>query len=105
MNMEVAIIIKTTQNDDNEASVKKEIKVCGSVEAAKQVVIKELQEGFELEEGCDTFAKVSEELVNSGIQSRVYGNSTIDSIWWYDNGKGEQFDIIPMNDSEDYYQI
>ena len=103
--MELAIIIKTTQNDDNEASIKKEIKVCSSVEAAKQAVIEELQEGFELEEECNTYARIANELANSGIQSRVSGNGIIDTIWWYDNGKGEQFDIIPMNDSEGYYQI
>lgn len=103
--MELAIIIKTTQNDENEVPVKKEIKVCSSVEAAKQAVIKELQEEFELEEECNTYARIANELANSGIQSRVLGNGIIDDIWWYDKGKGEQFDIIPMNDSEGYYKI
>ena len=103
--MELAIIIKTTQNDDNEASVTKEIKACQSVEAAKQVIIKELQEGFELGEECNTFAKIANELVNSDIQCRVSGNGVIDTIWWYDNGKGEQFEVIPMNDTEGYYKI
>ena len=103
--MELAIIIKTSQNDDNEVPVKKEIKVCSSVEAAKQTIIKELQEGFELEEECNTYARIASELANSGIICRVCGNDVIDCFWWYDNGKGEQFDIIPMSDSEDYYQI
>jgi len=104
--MELAIIIKTSQNDENEVPVKKEIKVCSSVEAAKQAVIKELQEEFELEEECNTYARIANELANSGIQSRVLGNGIIDdTIWWYNDGQGEQFDIIPMNDSEDYYQI
>jgi hypothetical protein len=106
-NMEIVIIIKTIQNDDYEASVTKEIKVCSSVEAAKKTIIKELQDDFELDEECDTFAKIACELSESGIMSRVSGNGKNDSIWWYDNDndKGEQFDIIPMNDSEDYYEI
>ena len=104
--MELAIIIKTSQDDDNEVPVKKEIKVCSSVEAAKQAVIDELQEEFELEEECNTYARIANELANSGIICHVCGNSEFDNtIWWYDNDKGEQFDIIPMSDSEDYYQI
>jgi hypothetical protein len=101
----VTLIIKTSYTDDSEASEKKEIKVCQSVEAAKQSVVKELQEGFELPEDCNTYAKIANELANSGIMSRVSGNGDIDTIWWLDNGKGEQFDIIQMDSSEDYYII
>ena len=99
------LILKTTQNDDPEASVTKSVKPCKSVEAAKQVIINELQEGFELPDDCDTFAKIANELANSGITCRVFGNGIIDSIWWHDNGKGDQYDIIPFNDGEDYYII
>ena len=101
----VTLIIKTSYTDDSEASEKKEIKACQSVEAAKQSVVKELQEGFELPDDCDTYAKIANELANSGIMSRVSGNGDIDTIWWLDNGKGEQFDIIQMDSSEDYYVI
>lgn len=102
---DMVLILKTTQNDDSEASVTKSVKPCKSVEAAKQIIVKELQEGFELPDDCDTFAKIANELANSGITCRVSGNGIIDSIWWYDNGKGDQYDIIPFNDGEDYYII
>lgn len=99
------LILKTTQNDDSEASLTKSVKPCKSVEAAKQTIIKELQDGFGLPDDCDTFAKIANELANSGITCRVFGNGIIDSIWWFDNGKGEQYDLIPFNDGEDYYII
>ena len=102
---DMVLILKTTQNDDSEASVTKSVKLCKSVEAAKQAIIKELKDGFELPEDCDTYAKIANELAASDIQCRVQGNGVIDTIWWYDNGKGEQFDIIPFNSDDDYYVI
>ena len=100
------LILKTTQNDDSEVSVTKSIKPCKSVEAAKQVIINELQEEFELPDYCNTYARIANELANSGITCRVFGNGiTDDTIWWYNNGKGNQYDIIPFNYGEDYYII
>ena len=102
--MEVAIILKITQ-DDLEGSASREIKVCQSVEAAKEFVIKELQKTFELDDEFDTYAKIANVLAEYGIRCRVYGGGVIDTLWWYNNGKAEQFDIIPMNDTEGYYKI
>jgi hypothetical protein len=102
---DMVLILKTTQNDDSEGSVTKSVKLCKSVEAAKQAIIKELKDGFELPEDCDTYAKIANELAASDIQCRVQGNGMIDTIWWYDNGNGEQFDIIPFNSDDSYYII
>ncbi len=102
--MEVVIVLRITQ-DDVEGSVSREVKVCQSVEAAKEFVIKELQEKFELDDEFDTYDKIAKVLADYGIRCRVYGGGVIDTLWWYNNGKGEQFDIIPMNDTEGYYKI
>ena len=102
--MEVAIILRVTQ-DVLGGSTSREIKACQSVEAAKEFVIKELQEKFELGGEFDTYAKIANELASYGIRCRVYGGGVIDTLWWYNNGKAEQFDIIPMNDTEGYHRI
>jgi len=103
--MEIVLIVKTTQNDDSAASEKKEVKVCQSVEAAKKTIVSELCNDFWLPKDCDTYAKIVNQLSAGDIACGVSGDGTIDKIWWSDNGKGEVYEIVVIEDDDEYYII
>ena len=102
---EVTLLVLTSQNDDSEASQKKEIMLFPSIEAAKKFAIEKLCNDFWLSQNCDTYAKVVNELCESGIDCGIVGDGINDKIWWEDDGKGEEYSILTIKEDGEFYVI
>ena len=102
----VTLVLKRVFEDDKYGSISSMVKVCQSIGEAKRAVLKELNEGFELE--CGSFAECAAVLREGGIDadfndgSGEYPDSFI--FTWQDNGKGEEFNIVEIDLENPEYQ-
>jgi hypothetical protein len=86
-------IIKIVFNDDKDASTGIEVMVCSSIDAAKEVILKELNETFD---GHWTSLKEAALALNKELEHCVWFEKERE-LSWMDNGKGDEYTIARID--------
>ena len=86
-------IIRFTYHDDKDASTSVEVMVCSSIEAAKEIILKEINEGFE---GNWKSLKEAAKDLDSELNDCTWDEDGR-CFTWMDNGKGESYNIGRVN--------
>lgn len=104
---QVTLLVIVEENDDSYASTTTKISKFASQEDARKFIIDKLCEDFSLPSWrCNTLAHIANELSFDGIQSGVEGDCDGDTeFWWSDNGKGERFSIITLENNGNFVTI
>ena len=87
-------IIKTTHIDDKDASKTIEIMVCSSKNTAREIVLNEINKGFN--GNYQSFVEAVEDLKDELFHVSFGTNEFI----WNDNGKGEEYHIVKINTTD-----
>ena len=87
-------IVRLTYNDDSYGSVDIDIMLCSSKDCAKEIILNEINKGFnEKWKSLDDAAnELDKELYKCTFED--------DTFSWFDNGKGESYTIGSLNLSE-----
>ena len=86
-------IIRLTYHDDKDASTSVEVMVCSSLEAAEEIILKEMNEGFQCK--WNNLKEVAKDL-NSELDCCMWDEDGR-CFTWMDNGKGESYNIGRVN--------
>ena len=89
-------IIKFIINDDSEASIDTQIMVCSSEQKAKEIILKEINDGFEA--NWKSLKEAESELSKELDDCQCLVDET--SFTWFDNAKGESYDIITIDETK-----
>jgi len=90
----MAQIIRLTYNDDSDGSIDIDIMLCSSKDCAKEIILDEINKGFNKE------WKSLDDAANE-LDKELYGCTFEDDTFsWSDNGKGETYIIANLNLSE-----
>lgn len=107
MNMEkVTLIIRKTYNDDMYGSIDIDIKMCESVEAAKNSILADCNKGFDAD--CKTLGELANLLLDSDLEeanSKEISATCEFDFTWYDNGKGEEYTIVEVEKNNEYNHV
>ena len=89
-------IIRFTYNDDKDGSTSIAIMPCASIMSAKEIILKEVNKGFE-----DDFKSLNEAATELGkdLVCCVWDEES-NTFHWYDNGKGETYIVSRINERE-----
>lgn len=97
-------IIKHIINDACEASVDTQVMVCSSEQKAKEIILKDINDGFEA--SWKSLKEAESELSKELEQCQCSENET--SFVWFDNAKGESYDIVTIDETKidkEYQQV
>ena len=97
--MKATLIIKRSYIDDSDATIITDAKLCNSIDESKAAVLAEQNEEWETQ--CKSFDELAQTLLESGIDagSKESGDDTEFDFFWYDNGKGEEFLIMDVDEN------
>ena len=86
-------IIRITFNDDKDASMSIDVMVCSAIDAAKEIILGEINKGFD--GNWKTLSDAASELCEE-IYHCEYDEKNM-SFSWEDNCKGETYKICRIN--------
>ena len=89
-------IIKHTLNDNSDASSSIDVMVCSSIPCAEEIILKEINKGFE--EEWDSLESAAHDLNRDLAQSNWDKENRC--FLWLDDGKGECYQIARINERE-----
>lgn len=89
-------IIRLTYHDDKDGSTSIAIMPCASIMSAKEIILKEVNKGFE-----DDFKSLNEAAteLSKDLVCCVWDEES-NTFHWYDNGKGETYIVGRINERE-----
>lgn len=89
-------IIRLRYHDDSNGSTSIDVMVCASKDCAKEIILNEINKGFE--ESFQSLNGAATEL-NNDLTSCTW-DAEDETFSWYDNGKGETYIIGDVNVNE-----
>ena len=101
----ITLIIRKTYHDDADASISVEGRICTSKDGAKDVILSELNEGFKT--NCKSLGELSH-LLDEDLEeccSKEADEGCPFEFYWYDNGKGEEFNIVEVGFGNEYTNL
>lgn len=87
-------IVRITFNDDKDASTSVDVMVCSSIDAAKEIILGEINKGFDGK--WKSLPEAAKEL-NKDLTNCTWNEDEKDFMW-FDNGKGENYMIGRINE-------
>ena len=95
----MVLLVKFTNVDDSDSTIFGEVMVCSSKDCAKEIILEIINKDFD---GKWKNLREAEEELSKDLYECKYSEDKDDDyvFLWHDNGKGEKYNIVHINERE-----
>ena len=93
------LLVKFSQVDDSDSTIFADVMVCSSKDCAKEIILDIINKDFDGK--WKNLREAAEELSKDLYECKYSEDKDDDYVFlWYDNGNGEKYNIVSINQRE-----